>query len=188
MLRAILQRAVRVIAEDYWNGWLYECETGGAEPAAGVVRCAAVEDVAQILHSQDQELRKQAWRPEKDMWAFGAWVNGRLAAVCWFQAREAYRRHGGLFKLAPDEAELVQITTASEFRGRGVAAALIGYGAAAMAQAGFRKLYAKIWRGNTSSLRAFERAGWTRCARFFSLRVRRRKEPVLFMFRVRRPL
>ena len=121
-----------------------------------------------------------AWRQEAGAWAFGAWVEGELAAVCWFQARETHRSRGGVFDLADDEAELAQITTARVFRGRGVATELIQYAVWQMSRRGFRKLYAKIWHDNRASVRAFERAGWKLEKRFFSLRLRKRQKPVIF--------
>jgi ribosomal protein S18 acetylase RimI-like enzyme len=186
MLKPVLKRAIQLIAEDYWNGWIYVCEPEGMElPASGGLRFSPIDDVSRILQSPDPALRRQAWKREADAWAFGASVGDELAAVCWFQARETYRRHGGLFKLGANEAELVQITTAEAFRGRGVAAKLIEYAAAEMRKQDFRKLYAKIWHDNVASLRAFERAGWKRNARFFSFRLRRLKAPVVLRFRPR---
>ena len=124
MLKPVLKRAIQLIAEDYWNGWIYVCEPEGMElPASGGLRFSPIDDVSRILQSPDPALRRQAWKREADAWAFGASVGDELAAVCWFQARETYRRHGGLFKLGANEAELVQITTAEAFRGRGLCCA-----------------------------------------------------------------
>jgi RimJ/RimL family protein N-acetyltransferase len=184
MLTAILRRVARVVTEDYWNGWLYVFEPSKEPPAPRTIVCRAIEDVTEIFLSQDQQLRIQGLPREEDAWAFGAWADNRLAAVCWFHARQTYRRHGGLFDLKTDEAELIQITTAAEFRGRGVATALIQCAAWEMGSAGFRRLYAKIWHDNLASVRAFERSGWKRTARFLSLRFRHVKTPLLFRFRV----
>jgi RimJ/RimL family protein N-acetyltransferase len=40
-----------------------------------------------------------------------------------------------------------------------------------MREQGFRRLYAKIWRDNVSSIKAFERAGWRLEKRFVSVRL-----------------
>jgi len=185
MLTRILRQVIRAVTEDHWNGWLYVFEPSQKAPAADIIFCRAIEDVTDILLSPDHQLRIQALPKEKDAWVFGAWVENRLAAVCWFQARDTYRRHGGLFHLNADEAELVQITTSADFRGRGVATALIQWAAWEMGRDGFTRLYAKIWHDNLASIRAFERSGWKRKARFVSLRFRHLKQPLLFRVPVR---
>ena len=79
---------------------------------------------------------------------------------------------GCVYSCAPDpwwpiasaSAKLVHIETDPEHRGKGLAPALIAYSAASMVQAGHRELYARIWHSNQPSLRAFQKAGWSRVA------------------------
>lgn len=179
MGKAVLRKALQWVSDDYWNGWLYVYEPGANSPAPGAIRCGVIEELEEIACSPHPELRRQAWRREADAWAFGAWMESELAAVCWFQARETYRRRGGFFRLAADEAELVQITTAEKFRGRGIAKVLIEYAACQMGANGFRRLYAKVWHDNKPSIRAFQNAGWKLKSRFVSLRVRGKERPVI---------
>jgi RimJ/RimL family protein N-acetyltransferase len=179
MLKRIFKASIQLIAEDYWNGWLYAVQTQECAPVGNDVSCAAIEGMEELSNSRFEEIRRQAWTREVDTWIFGAWVDGELAAVCWIQARETLRRRGGLFDLGHDEAELAQITTARSFRGHGIATRLIQYATLQMRISGFRKLYAKIWHDNRASIRAFERAGWKLEKRFFSLRLRRRQKPVV---------
>jgi GNAT superfamily N-acetyltransferase len=183
MLKRILQAAIRLVAKDYWNGSLYTTQPPQNGPAEGPMSYAAIEDSAELARSCHQELRIQALAHDADAWAFGAWVQGELAAVCWLYARETLRKRGGLFRLAPDEAELAQVTTAQSFRGRGVATNLIQYAAWQMGLGGFRKLYAKIWHDNKASVQAFERAGWKLEKRFFSLTLRCMHRPVILRLR-----
>jgi RimJ/RimL family protein N-acetyltransferase len=171
-LRRALRAPIQCIARDYWNGWLYTIRPPETAPAIIGLDCAPIYCLNELAASRHEELRRQAWTPEKDAWAFGARIDGELVAVCWIQARETHRKRGGLLDLADDEAELAQITTAPSFQGRGIASKLIRYAAWQMGIRGFRKLYAKIWRGNDASMRAFQKAGWTIERRFFSLRLR----------------
>lgn len=174
-LRNIFKRSVVLVAEDYWNGWLYTLEPDPCSSASirDGICCRLIEDPREIERSQHIELqRSRAQMDEPDTWSFGAWVQGELAALCIVQARETYRRHGGFFDLHDDEAELAQVTTAPPFRNRGIGGELIRYVASAMRECGFRKLYAKIWRDNVSSVRVFERAGWKCETRFVYLRLR----------------
>jgi GNAT superfamily N-acetyltransferase len=180
-------RLVHIVAREYWNGWLYAIEPSmvSAHLAAGV-DCRRIEDVDEIAKSRFAEIREQAWDREPDRAAFGAWVEGELAAVCWFQARESYRRHGGLFRLRDDEAELAQVTTASAFRTRGIGRQLIQHGVVEMGRSGFMRLYAKIWRDNAASIRAFESAGWRLEYRFVSIHWRVLNRPSIYKWVPRR--
>jgi RimJ/RimL family protein N-acetyltransferase len=187
MLRKALRALVRVIATDYWNGWLYVLETCQAPPVEVGVRYRILEEPGEVAGSPHEEISKQSAPLEGDTWGFGAWQDGEIAAVCWFHARDTYRRRGGMLRLANDEAELGQITTAVAFRSRGLATELIRYGAWEMRSTGFRRLYARIWHDNTASIRAFERAGWKPEKRFFSLRLHGcRNSIVLWLPRMKR--
>ena len=186
MLRKLARAILWIAVRDYWNGWLYVIEPGSSAPTSDTVQFGIIEDVKEISQSAYEELRRLAWQDEQDTVVFGAWVDGELVAVCWFQSRQTYRRRGGLFRLADDEAELAQITTAATFRGRGIAGLLIQYAAARMRGCGFRRLYAKIWRDNVASIRTFERAGWRLQKRFCSLRLRGRKDAMLFTLPTKR--
>lgn len=180
MLKRILKACIQLIAKDYWNGWLYVIQPTREAPGDSTVPCAAIEGLHELTGSPYEEIRSQAWSMDADAWLFGAWADGKLAAICWVQARATYRRRGGVFDLREDEAELAQITTAHAFRGRGIATELIRFTACQMEAKGFRKLYAKIWYDNRASVRAFERAGWKLEKRFFSLRLRSRQKPLIF--------
>lgn len=169
-----------MVARGHWNGWLYVIEPADVAPRfSSDVRCGPIADVNEIAQSRHEEIRRQAWTKDPDTLVFGAWVGGELAAVCWYQARETHRRRGGFFRLSEDEAELAQITTAPAFRGRGIGSELIQYGVQQMGALGFRRLYAKIWRDNVASLRAFERAGWHVQKRFIAVRLRGWQTPLV---------
>jgi len=177
---------MRLFVQDHWNGWLYVVDARKIGVVPIDVECRRIADVGEIAGSAYEEIRRQAWQPEPDTFPFGAWSNGELAAVCWFQAGETHRRRGGLIRLADDEAELAQITTASVFRGRGVACQLIRHAVIEMSRAGYRQLYAKIWHDNVASIRAFERAGWQRQCRFLSIQWRYASRPMVIRLPQRR--
>jgi RimJ/RimL family protein N-acetyltransferase len=182
VVRAGGKRLLHIIARDYWNGYLYVIEPDAAvAPHERRVHCEELQDIDEAARSPHEELRRQAWTRDTDTEVFGAWVGRELAAICWFQARETYRRRGGLFDLKDDEAELAQVTTALTYRGQGIAGDLIRYGVSRMGALGFNRLYAKIWHDNVESLRAFERAGWRRQKRFVAIRLRGARRPLVFL-------
>ncbi|MBN9460418.1 MAG: GNAT family N-acetyltransferase [Burkholderiales bacterium] len=115
----------------------------------------------EIDSSTDSLIREQAGYLGTGTASFGCFLDGALVATChyWYGERYATRN---FLPIAPNEAKLVQITTARDVRGQGVASALIAYSAREMFRQGFDALYARIWHSNSPSLRAFEHAGWRR--------------------------
>jgi len=180
IVKQLFVKILRGMNGDYWNGCLYTFEPQSSKASFDQVQCAPITNFEEIEKSPHSEINALAWKQDGDAWAFGAWVDGQLAGVCWFQARETYRRRGGLFDLSPQEAELAQISTAAAFRRQGVATALIRYGAARMGGKDFQRLYAKIWHGNIASVKAFESAGWHFRMRFFSLRLFGMNKPIIW--------
>jgi ribosomal protein S18 acetylase RimI-like enzyme len=175
MWKVAAQKAASLIIRDYWNGWMYSFEPCTGSPdeiTADNMRCDIIEDAGLITSSPYPEIRQQGLTRVPDSWPFGVWVGDELAGVCWFQARDTHRMRGGIFNLADDEAELGQLTIAAAFRGRGLASILMKQSCREMSRRGFRKIYGKIWRDNTASMHATERAGWRRDQRFFSFRLR----------------
>jgi RimJ/RimL family protein N-acetyltransferase len=139
--------------------------SSGSDPVVGsgdVLEFGAI-DREQVKASPDELIATQASYHQRDTFAFAWRVDGRIAAVCYYWHGPQYRTRN-FWPLADDEAKLVQVVTAPEFRGRGLATNLIVHSSAEMHRHGFRNLYARIWHSNTSSLKAFRRAGWTRVA------------------------
>jgi GNAT superfamily N-acetyltransferase len=160
--------------EEYWIGATYlhgKREPNGAGDAElkGVsLRELAKEDIAEIAVSSDPQMRRRLANPGAGTTRYGAWLDGTLAGVCTFAFGKAY---SGYYVLRPDEAELADIFTRSEYRGRGIAAALIGFGTAGMHAAGFALLYAKIWRNNHAAFKAFAGTGWRKHCDFIRIQL-----------------
>lgn len=70
----------------------------------------------------------------------------------------------------PGSAFLDFLHTREAFRGRGLAAALIRHACADIARHGTQRCFAHVRATNHSSLRAFRRAGWRRCAAILTTR------------------
>lgn len=128
------------------------------------------------LAASDVLMQEQASYLGKESLAFGCFVDGQLAGVCFYWFGERYKPRG-FWPLAQGEAKLVQIIVSPAVRGRGVAPELIRASARAMADAGFSSLYARIWHSNGPSLRAFEKAGWLRMAFVLEFNPFRAKKP-----------
>ncbi len=140
-----------------------------------------IHNVEEVARSNDGGLRGTAADAGKGALGFGAWVEGELASVCWYWFGERYRTRN-FWPLKEGEAKLIQVTTAAIFRGRGIAPALIGYSAYQMKRKGFGGLYARVWRSNRASIRAFTKAGWSYVAyvaEVFPFRLKKRIRLVL---------
>jgi GNAT superfamily N-acetyltransferase len=95
----------------------------------------------------------------RDAYGYGLFFEGYLAAVCWFWGPRRFH-DPLLWSLEDSEAILVDLVTASTFRGRGLASVLIRYASADMRRAGWKSLYTFTWHSHRTSQQAFERAGW----------------------------
>ncbi len=127
------------------------------------LRFGPIEDPEELARSGDAELREMVEYAGPEAFGFGVWVEGELAAACWYWVGERYRTRG-FWPLGEDEAKLVQIATAHRFRGRGIASRLITWSSSRMGEQGFRRLYARIWHSNRASRAAFAKAGWSEVA------------------------
>jgi len=134
-----------------------------SEPTGGEVTLAQLEDADELDRSPDLALRGLAEYAGPDAFGFEARVDGSLAAACWFWAGERYKSRN-FWPLQADEAKLIQITTAEQFRGRGIAPRLIRFASSRMYGLGYRRLYARIWHSNRASIVAFKKAGWREVA------------------------
>ena len=83
-------------------------------------------------------------------------------AAVWYGER--YRQSRGFWPLQHDEAKLVHIATAAEYRGQGLAPILVEALERRLAERGFGRLYARIWHNNGSSMRALTKIGWVEIA------------------------
>jgi GNAT superfamily N-acetyltransferase len=109
------------------------------------------------------ELRDRFSYGGHDAYGYGLSFEGCLAAVCWFWGPRRFD-DPLLWSLEDGEAIMVDLVTASAFRGQGLASVLIRYASADMRRAGWKSLYTWMWHTHRASYHAFERAGWHQIA------------------------
>lgn len=115
------------------------------------------------------ELRDRFCYSGDDAYGYGLFLDNCLAAVCWFWGPQRFQ-DPLLWRLAKDEAILVDLVTASKHRGRGLAPLLIRCASADMRRAGWHSLYTWMWHTHHASYHAFERAGWAQIAWVLEIR------------------
>jgi GNAT superfamily N-acetyltransferase len=163
MVSKIVKKAFRAIVP-YDLYWIYRAAENLPEVPVPLGVAIAPLDVAQVKAAPHTEVNRHGECGGTESAGFGAWAEGRLVAVCWFQWGDRYRKRGNLWPIGSNAAKLVQISTEPDFRGRGIAPALITAGVQAMRHCGFAEIYARIWHSNRASQRAFKKGGWQRSA------------------------
>ncbi len=166
----MLKRLAHLLFGDYGLYRIYACITTAVQPPERdrAVRCAPLDSITPLLHTPWESLRGLAAYAGEGAWLYGAWLGAELAAVACYWNPKRYASRGFL-TLMPDEAKLVQLTTAEPYRGRGLATHLVRYSASDLRHHGPRRLLARIWHNHHASCRALEQAGWVQIARIVEL-------------------
>ena len=119
-----------------------------------------ISNVAELLKSPYPEIQALHVYGGDDAFGYGCWSDNELVSVCWYWTGERYRSQRNFWKLEHKDAKLVQISTASVARGKGLAKTLLLRSAEDMAMLGYENLYARIWHSNRASIRLFHACGW----------------------------
>jgi len=162
-VRRALKEAARLVLGPYRFNRVYRLavpETAPEVPDGISVGCLENLDPEATVSS---ELRDRFGYSGKDAYGYGLFVEGCLAAVCWFWGPRRFA-DPLLWQLEENEAILVDLVTAPNYRGRGLASVLIRCASAEMERAGWRTLYTWMWHTHHASYHAFERAGWRQVA------------------------
>ena len=167
-MRGMIRRAARALFAPYLVNRIYVMDVPThAKPAAtDGYEIHPITALEVLRDHPDPEIQRKHSYAGPGAWGYGAWVDGALVAVCWVWSDTRCRNSP--VRLARDERALVDICTQSEYRGRGIAPALIACATAVAAHAGCRRLVAWIWWSNSTSIRAFEKSGWTYDSLVFS--------------------
>jgi GNAT superfamily N-acetyltransferase len=150
--------------------------------------CRFSELTVNDLHASSvEELRDCDAYAGRDAQLFGVFgVDGTLACVqcIWYGERYAARPY---WPVERDAAVSMHLVTTPDQRNKGFASWVKEFSAARLREAGFKRLYSRIWWTNTASLRVSEKAGWTRVGTLVGVTLPGRMQPVWLRFRYRRP-
>jgi GNAT superfamily N-acetyltransferase len=164
----MLKRLVRAVVGGYELYRIYRSphlqrdERTHGEPA--FLEIVEIHDPRDWAQSQSEDLRALATFCGSESLVLAVRSDDRLVsgAAVWYGDR--YRQCRGFWPLNEREAKLVQVTTSHDFRGKGLAPMLIHAVERRLAERGFDRLYARIWHNHHSSLRAFQKLGWSETA------------------------
>jgi RimJ/RimL family protein N-acetyltransferase len=158
-LTGAVRGSLRLLAGDYQLWRIYSILASQCCEPDGSFEIRPIDDLDIFTRPELEEPLQRANWYKLGAYGYAAWSGSQLQGVCWFWPGPllASRNIG----MQPDNcAELIQITVAQRAQGKGVGPALINFGGRRLQEAGFRRLYAQIWRTNTASVRAFEKVGW----------------------------
>ena len=178
MIKTVFKRLARLLCGDYAAYYIYRQQASAAVAASQPLDPAVVEITqAAIAGLTDSGLAGESGYAGAGCHAYCLMLDGLPAGLCFYWHGERYASRG-FWPLASGQAKLVQIVTAPQARGRGVATRLIAESARRMAAMGWQVLYARVWHSHSTSWRAFERAGWQRVALVLELNPLRRQTPL----------
>ncbi|MGH7047040.1 MAG: GNAT family N-acetyltransferase [Stellaceae bacterium] len=183
LLRQALKRAATLILGRYRLNRIYRMTAVAVEQVMPPgIDCRLLEDPPASAADVDPELREQFWYGGDDAHGYGLFLEGRLAAACWFWGCHRFT-DPGLWVLGKDESFLIEVLTAPRYRGQGLAPLLIQYASGEMFREKYERLFCSIWHNHSASYRAFEKAGWTQVARVIEVRPFGVSPPIRFCLR-----
>jgi GNAT superfamily N-acetyltransferase len=172
--RESVKRALKTVAAallgPYRCNRIYRLTSMPVEPTMPPgISCHRLEAPSAAAADIDPELRERFSYDHDDAYGYGLSRDGCLAAVCWFWVPRRFNEPL-IWVLRTNEAILVDLVTASRYRGQGLAPLLIRYASAEMRRMGWDPLYTWMWHTHSASYRAFEKAGWTQIAWVLEIR------------------
>ncbi|WP_394986031.1 GNAT family N-acetyltransferase [Cellvibrio sp.] len=185
LVKEFAKKLARMLIGDYSAYYIYSQSTEDSSPfklgTATTFRVGPVDEFT-INSSPESLIREQVGYAGPGSHAYACFDHDRIVGVCFYWFGNRYLKRN-FWPLVDGEAKLVQIISLPEMRGRGVATMLIASSCRDMMQNnGFCRTYARIWHSNMPSLRAFERAGWTRVALIIEINPLRRSRPTCIRF------
>ena len=164
--KACIQRIMRLLFGKYtwWHVRAIDL-AGYPQPKSTDLQLGPITSAAQQAGTVDPSMRRYPPDPEGGIYVFGAWVDDELASVVIIKSYKGSTRSMRMaWPLKDDEGGVSQLTTEVRFRGQGIAPRLLDYACHKMSKLGLSRLIATIWLGNTASMRAFDKAGWSHVA------------------------
>jgi ribosomal protein S18 acetylase RimI-like enzyme len=171
-----LKSLARLLLRDYSFYHIYRRNCAEEKPLlTDGLRFKTIEQ-KEIDSAADRIIADQAWYHGQNTNAYACFKGSRIIGLCFFWHGERYRKRN-FWPLADQEAKLVQLFVLPEMRGQGIGKSLIQFATRDMSRREFKYVYARIWRSNTASLRAFKSAGWNRVATVIEIFLWGRNKP-----------
>lgn len=186
-MKTLVKKIAHMLLGEYSAYYIYTCGAAQSStpPSTNSQYQVTVIDESTLARDKDPFVREQSGYAGWGAYAYACIHEERITGICFYWAGERYLQRN-FWPLAEGEAKLVQIVVHPDMRGRGLGSLLVSASFHDMVQKGYTRAYARIWHSNTPSLRAFERAGWTKIALVFEINPLRRRKPFRLTFAANR--
>jgi len=165
-VRLAVKNAIGALLPDRFEVWHLAFNSGTLalaprKDATLTIGSAAIKELKR--RRVDNQKRIEFYREEIDgiQSCFLACVDDRLATIAWAYDHTKYVY---FLRMHPGDAEIRHVYSVAEFRGRGLAKAVIAAACRSLFHDGFQHIYAVIHFRNEASLRTFRSIGFTRVA------------------------
>jgi len=135
----------------------------------------------EIESSPIEAIKEQSWYGGNGSQVYACIIDGQIVSICAYWYGDRYLERN-FWPLKNNEAKLVQLFTAPEARGKGIAQRLIQYSSQKMILRGFNRLYARVWHSNYPSRKAFEKSCWTTIATVIEVHPIKSLKPIRMKF------
>ena len=134
---------------------------GDAESQKSILPCriGLICDQTELEKAKGIEIRRWAKANLEGSLVFAAWFENEIAGICIISPKNK-GGNNAVWPFKAYEAELTQITTAQNFRNKGVASSLLIEASQEIRKRGIHQVFAKVWHSNAASRMAFAKAGW----------------------------
>lgn len=165
ILRALRHLQNRLITIDVYAIWASAVPDPQSHPPSSATESAHERPPTPLL---PVTLERPVPDHVEEPFGFAYRLRGRPICTINIRSAKTYRR--ATLDLLPSEAKLIDVVTAPEERGKGLAPCLIREASDFMKSLGYERIYARIWHSNHASQRAFAKAGWRRIGTVFFVR------------------
>ena len=152
-------------------------------PLPAGYRCVEVTS-DEVREAKEPAIQGEAGYGGDDSLGFGVFFGSELVALQWIWFGEGYRRRRNFWPLEQNEAKSVELVTAPDHRGLGLATCLKQFSALQLAAKGFVRVYSRIWWNNWPSIRVSEKACWRAAALVVELKTPLRSRPFRLLWRL----
>lgn len=164
-MKKLIRWVLHVFFKDYQFNRIYFIDLPSSDAQLsnqmlGRETISLIESQDQFASSPDERIREHAWYFDKFACVYGTYIGNELVCICsfWISGHPSMpRRFSTLIK---NEAVMVDLLTAPDYRGKGYALAITRFAENDLFLKGYNKLWTWVWHSNTPSIRVFGKAGW----------------------------
>lgn len=166
-MKMLIKKILRALFEDYQINWILSLDSHSLSRNDPQSALLSSNELIQVItskdefdYSSDQRIRDHAWYFDQHAYVYGVFEGNELACVCVFWTADHPNMPARFLNLTQNEAVMVDLITATQFRRKGYAIAVICFAENDLFNKGYTKLRTWVWHSNTPSIHVFNKLGW----------------------------